>query len=300
MICEIREHFFDQIRKSESDLTQRKLEVLFEKMTHAKGIIDEEGHAPDVYTPTLLSFRTETPEEVTQNTMANQFVDRHPYARTLQFAGYTWGVKAIATPVGPGPNYFSDLESEVFVDSSGRLHLKIAYRDGYWYSTEIVHTQPLGYGTYTFELASRVDQLDPNVVLGLFTWDDLAPGHHYREIDIEFSRWGELQNKIAQYVVQPYHVAGNLYRFDTILQGSLSTHLFEWRKERINFASYQGSPADPGDEIETWSYTGADIPPPGLENTRLNLWLMNGNAPSDGKEVEVVVEAFRFTPLNHQ
>jgi len=65
VICEIREHFFDQIRKSESDLTQRKLEVLFEKMTHAKGIIDEEGHAPDVYTPTLLSFRTETPEEVT-------------------------------------------------------------------------------------------------------------------------------------------------------------------------------------------------------------------------------------------
>lgn len=230
--------------------------------------------------------------------MAKQFVDRHPYTRTLQFSGYTWGVKASAAPVGPGPNYFSDLGSDVFVDSSGRLHLKIVQRDGHWYSTEIVHTQSMGYGTYTFELASRVDQLDPNVVLGLFTWDDLAPQSHYREIDIEFSRWGALQNQNSQYVVQPYHVEGNFHRFDTILQSSLSTHLFEWRKERIDFASYQGSPGDPGDEIETWSYTGAGISSPGLENTRLNLWLINGNAPSDGKEVEVVVEAFRFTPLN--
>ena len=253
---------------------------------------------PNGYTPPLLSGQQEIPAEVYQNAVANKFVDRPPYNRTLHFSGYTWGVKASSSPVGPGPNNFSDQESDVFVDSDGRLHLKIVQRNGLWYCTEVVHTQSLGYGTYTFTLASRVDQLDPNVVLGLFTWDDAAPQYHYREIDIEFSRWGDLLGLNSQYVVQPWEQAGNLQRFSTVLQSSLSTHLFEWRKDRIDFASFQGSPANPGSAIEAWSYTGADNPPPGLENTRLNLWLMEGKPPSDGQEVDVVVESFRFKPLN--
>ena len=89
-----------------------------------------------------------------------------------------------------------------------------------------------------------------------------------------------------------------MLRFSTVLQSSLSTHLFEWREDRIDFASFQDSPANSGSVIEAWSYNGADNSPPGLENTRLNLWLMEGKPPSDGKEVEVVVESFRFTPLN--
>ncbi len=226
--------------------------------------------------------------------MANKFVDRHPYNRTLQFSGFTWGVKASSSPVGPGPNYFSDLESDVFVDASGKLHLKIVQRADTWHCTEIVNTQSLGYGTYTFVLASALDQLDPNVILGLFTWDDLAPQNTYREIDIEFSRWGDPQALNSQYVIQPYTQAGNMHRFAAFLQSNHSTHLFEWRKDGVSFLSYQGSPANPGEQIQAWIYEGADNPPPGAENTRLNLWLMNGSSPSDGKEVEVVIEAIRF------
>jgi hypothetical protein len=253
---------------------------------------------PNGYTPPLLSGQQNIPEEVYQNAMAKKFVDRPPYKRTLQFSGYTWGVKASPSPVGPGPNNFSDLESDVFVDDTGRLHLKIVQRAGTWYCTEIVHTQSLGYGTYTFTLASPVDQLDPNVVLGLFTWDDAAPQYNYREVDIEISRWGDLQALNSQYVIQPYTQAGNMHRFATLLQGSLSTHLFDWRKDVVQFSSYQGNPANPGDQIQAWTYSGADNPPPGAENTRLNLWLMNGSPPSDGQEVEVVVESFTFTPGN--
>ena len=227
--------------------------------------------------------------------MANKFVDRHPYQRTLQFSGYTWGVKASPSPVGPGLNNFSDLSSDVFVDTSGKLHLRFVQRAGTWYCTEIVNTQSLGYGTYSFVLDWAVNQLDPNMVLGLFTWDDLAPQYNYREIDIEFSRWGDPNGVNSQYVIQPYSQTGNLHRFPTLLQGSLSTHLLEWRKDGIHFLSYQGGPANPGDQIQAWTYSGADSPPPGAENTRLNLWLMNGSAPSDGREVEVVVELFTST-----
>jgi hypothetical protein len=253
---------------------------------------------PIGYSPPLLSGQQTIPEEVNQIAVATKFIDRPPYKRTFQFSGYTWGVKASSSPVGPGPNNFSDLESDVFVDTEDRLHLKIVQRDAAWFCTEIVNTQSLGYGTYTFTLASPIDQLDPNVVLGLFTWDTDAPQYNYREIDIEISRWGDLQALNTQYVIQPYTHAGNLHRFDTLLRGGLSTYQFEWRNEGVYFRSYQGSPANPGERIDFWNYSGADNPPPGGENTRLNLWLMNGNPPSNEKEVEVEVEAFTFTPVN--
>lgn len=257
--------------------------------------------------PIILAFgacsgsRTEAkteipPTEVQKTIMTTPFVDRLPYARTLQFSGYTWGVKASSSAVGPGPNYFSNLESDVFVDPDGRLHLRIVQRRGVWYCTEVVLAQSLGYGTYTFALASRVDLLDPNVVLGLFTWDTDAPQYHYREIDIEFSRWGSPRNANAQYVVQPYTTPKNIHRFAASLEGDLSTHYFDWSSERIEFGSYRGLPDNPGDAIATWTYTGADNPPPGGENARLNLWLMGGKPPSDGQAVEVIVESFRFTP----
>ncbi|MDQ4089270.1 MAG: hypothetical protein M3163_03045 [Actinomycetota bacterium] len=47
-------------------------------------------------------------------------------------------------------------------------------------------------------------RLDPNVVLGLFSWSD-DPAYNYREIDIEVARWGDVAGDTnAQYVVQPW------------------------------------------------------------------------------------------------
>lgn len=37
-----------------------------------------------------------------------------PNVRQIDFAGYQWFVKSSATPVGPGPNYFSDTTNNVW------------------------------------------------------------------------------------------------------------------------------------------------------------------------------------------
>jgi hypothetical protein len=39
--------------------------------------------------------------------------------------------------------------------------------------------------------------------------------------------------------------------------------------------------------------------PPATEgtNARINLWLFNGRPPADGKEIEVVIREFTFSPL---
>ena len=135
----------------------------------------------------------------------------------LQFGGRTWGVKESAVPVGPGGNRFSAAPSDVWVDQDG-LHLTIS-SDGFnWFSTEVVLSENLGYGTYLFQTDSRVDELNANATFGAFTWDpygddDRIPEFPNREIDFEDSRWGIPGRATnSQFVVQPYHVSGNLER----------------------------------------------------------------------------------------
>src|SRR4051812_1462922 len=90
--------------------------------------------------------------------------------RIVNFSGRQWGVKKASSKVGPGPNYFSDSTSNVWVDASDRMHLKITKVGGKWNCAEVVLLGTVGYGTYRFYLDSPVDSLDRNVVLGLFTW----------------------------------------------------------------------------------------------------------------------------------
>ena len=113
--------------------------------------------------------------------------------------------------------------------------------------------------------------MDKNIVVGLFTWDTGAPEHNYREIDIEFSRWGQTTNDNAQYVIQPYTEPRNMKRFSMELNGDYSTHMFEWKPDSIFLQSIHGQYVTPPDTsylIESWIYTGKDIPPAGNENVR--------------------------------
>ncbi len=251
---------------------------------------------PNGYNPPILSGEQVFPTELLMNSVDHLIIDRSSAQRTISFSGLTWNVKKSDIPAGPGPNYFSDQEQDLWVDQDGRLHMKIVNRDGRWYSTEVYTQAPLEHGTYTFTLASPVDQLDPNVVLGLFTWDNAAPQYNFREIDIEFSRWGDVGALNSQYVVQPWDHPGNMHRFNTILDGTYSTHRFSWASGSVQFSSFQGKSPNLGNLIDEWSYTGPDIPPSGEGNARINLWLMNGLAPSDGQEVEVIIDAFQYSP----
>ena len=248
---------------------------------------------PNGYEPPSMSGEGTLPDALYKKALDYVIVSRHPRFRTIRFSGYTWKVKTSEMPTGPGPNYFSNKPANVWVDAHGRLHLKIVKRNGRWYCSEVINSASLGYGTYTFTLANRVDRLDKNVVLGLFTWDGAAPEHNYREIDIEMSRWGDVSAENAQYVVQPWDVSGNRHRFYMKQTSPYSTHSFQWTSGSILFSSRQGHAPSLGGPIQNWTYTGDDVPPAGGENARINLWL-NQKAPANGQSVEVIVESFRF------
>ena len=50
--------------------------------------------------------------------------------------------------------------------------------------------------------------------------------------------------------------------------------------------------------IASYIFTNAtDVPQSGDENVHLNLWLINGNPPTDNNEVEVIIQNFNFVPL---
>ena len=208
-------------------------------------------------------------------------------------------VKTSSGTVGPGPNYFSDSTNNVWLDAQGQLHLRITNRSNQWQCAEIVSARTFGYGSYRFEIASRVDNLNPNVVLGLFTWSD-DPAYTHREIDIECSRWGNATDpNNAQDVVQPYAAPGHLVRFAIPAGVTNSTHSFTWQTNQVNFQSQRGSFSpnpNPTNVISTWSYA-LDVPQTGDENIRMNLWLFNRMAPTDNQEVEAVIKSFNFVPL---
>ena len=207
-------------------------------------------------------------------------------ARTISFAGQEWTVRS--GEGGPGANRWSDSAESVWVDEDG-LHLKIRNIGGVWYCAEITSVLPTRYGMHRFHVASPVHKLDKNVVASPFLYKD---DNH--EVDIEFSPWQKTSGNNAQFVVQPYQKSGNIHRFRARSWRAKTTHYFDWQPGSIHFKSFRGHDAEPLRKrllLQDWTYTGKDNPKEeeGLR-VHVNLWLIKGLPPSDGKEVEFVLK----------
>ena len=210
--------------------------------------------------------------------------------RILYFSGYYWlvGTSANVTQ-GPGPNYFSDAKENVWLDADGKLHLKITNLNNKWVCAEVSLMQSFSHGRYLFMLDSHIDNLDKNVVAGLFTY-----ASDTEEIDIEFSKWGVDGGTNSQFTVQPAAMGGNKKSFSYALTDAQSTHWFNWQTNHIDFASFAGHatvlPA--ATKIaQQWSYTGASIPPDTNETVNLNLWLYKGMPPADNLPAEIIISS---------
>ena len=219
-------------------------------------------------------------------------------SRVIWFSGIRWEVRDSPHLSGPGPNRFSESGRTVWLDARRRLHLRIERRHGHWYCAELTTSQAFGYGTYVFDVTGRPTDLDPNVVLGLFTWDD-APAEHHREIDIELSRWSDPHNANAQFVVQPYRTPENIHRFDIAGSRARTTEAFAWTDGQVEFWSLWGhvDPITTSEAlIDHWVNAGLDVPTPGDAHTHINFWLTDGHAPTDGRSAQIVLSGFSFAP----
>jgi len=217
--------------------------------------------------------------------------------RTISWSGFEWIIKKSVgsnlIPIGPGPNIFNDNDSMVWVDGQHKLHLRVAKTGDVWHCSEIICKTSQGYNRYNFDVGNRVDLLDPNIIAGIFTWDDCAPfnqppDNYFREIDFEFSRWGDPGSDNSQYVIQPWSVSGNMNRFNMNLTGiDHSVHYFDWTADSITFRSTWG------DSFHDWTFerTG-HIPVPGNENVRINFHLFMGKPPTDNESAVFILNSF--------
>ncbi|MFM1831961.1 MAG: hypothetical protein RLZZ461_277 [Planctomycetota bacterium] len=223
----------------------------------------------------------------------------------LDFAGRTWRVKN--TFQGPGPNQFSDAPANARVLSDGSLLLAIDQAGGGWRCAEVVVEDVLGYGKYRFTTRGRVDQLDPNIILGLFLWEYVSCyssavmwWNPPSEFDIEFSRWGNPAAVPGQFVAQPFDWPGNMSRFDIpdVPEAIRISSEFDWTPNAMICRVWLGDAPEPTPStlIHQWTYTGPHLPRPGDARIHLNLWLKDGSPPQNFQPASVIIEDFVFTP----
>ena len=211
----------------------------------------------------------------------------------LEFSGYTWIVSDAPASKAPGPNVF--LPRNVFIDGRGRLVLRIAPLDEGWSCAEARLSEPLGYGRYVLEVSGDPNLLDPQSVFGFFTYDYDAPPY-YRELDVEFARWGDSGHPGGNHTVQPYTEAENTSLFELSALGERSVHMIEWLPDRVEFIASRVSSTGWEQEISRFVWRRGEVFTPGEAFLHLNFWLFRGEAPRDGTPQTIRIDSFQFFP----
>lgn len=245
-----------------------------------------------VWACTKEPFETRPPGKSSSRAMSNQ---ENALLTTVSFSGYSWYIKQTGNrKAGPGPNYWSS--RNVWVDSSGFLHLVIRKVKGRWACAEVESVETFGAGTYQWQVEGRIDRLDKNVVLGLF---DYSGNDGYDEMDMEFARWGNGANPNLNYTVWPAATGVDKFSYsqEFALNGTYTTQRMTRGTDSVVFKSLHGfTDAD----IHLFATAICTAPPYSVSVLKMpvhmNLWLFLGNGPTDGKPVEIVIHAFKYTP----
>jgi hypothetical protein len=212
--------------------------------------------------------------------------------KSLHFSGYDWNVRTISADRGGVNNLFDG--DNAWTDSRGALHLRIIRKADRWWCAQVVLARSLGYGTYIV-VVRDTSHLEPAAVLSMHTFDESGGNQHYREMDVEISRWGDATNKSnVQYGIQPFYVPGNVVPF-TEPSGTL-THTLRWESGRASFATVRGSSAHPGAPAVFRHVFTSGVPSPGQEVFQLMLYVVASDRYPLQKETEVVVEKFEYFP----
>ncbi len=212
--------------------------------------------------------------------------------KPLKFSGYDWNIRTIAGDRG-GLNNFYDADN-AWTDNTGALHLRMKKRDGRWACAEAELSQSLGYGTYIITVRD-VTHLEPAAVLSLNTFDDWGGEQHFRELDVEMSRWGDADHKEnAQYGIQPFYIPGNLAPF-TVPAGTV-THVMHWESGRASFKTVRGTSIQPGAPAVFEHVFTAQVPTPGQEKFQLLFYVVESHKNPLERENEVVIEKFQYLP----
>jgi hypothetical protein len=212
-------------------------------------------------------------------------------SQKIQFSGYEWNVDHTAVDRAGQLQQYDP--ANVWTDDKGFLHLRTQERNGVWSCAEVSLTRSLGYGTYIF-VVQDTSQLGPSAAFSLYTRDNFSTVDTPNELDIQLSRWGLATSQNAQYIVQPFYVPENVWRF-TAPAGVL-THILHWEPGRASFATVSGATFEPRAAKVAEHTFITNVPTPAKETTHIDLYNYRRTKDSHFKKEEVVIERFEFFP----
>lgn len=212
--------------------------------------------------------------------------------KPLQFSGYDWSVRTIASDRGGTNNLYSG--DNAWTDPAGALHLRITKQSDRWSCAQVDLNRSLGYGTYIITVRD-ISHLEPAAVFSMTTFDQWAGDHHFREMDVEVSRWGDTANKNnAQYGIQPFYVPGNVSQFRAPA-GTL-TYSMQWESGRVRFRTVRGRSSSGEGPLVAEHEFASGVPTPGQERVQLFFYVLASDKNPLQKAGEVVVEKFKYLP----
>jgi hypothetical protein len=262
----------------------------------------------------------------------------------LDFAGYKWWT--YNQFYSPGSGFWNNNNvwspRNVTVDGAG-LHLfvrpdNIGNGTSYMAGEAVLLENPdgsiatLGYGTYLvtaqINSAATWDGLDPNVALGMFTYEREETGtdsNPAREIDLaEISRWGHpagqasCQDPVpvlcqgnAQFTLQKFTGLPdfqNIRRYTINSSGNQITLVMQWNgaNQPVTFNQYNGAftlgtlPDTPNNTWTSSANQNPFIPANGCQKFILNFWMGNfpqaiqGINPPPSSPQEIVITNFQY------
>jgi hypothetical protein len=213
--------------------------------------------------------------------------------KPVNFSGYEWKVRTIASDRG-GLNNLYDGDN-AWTDASGALHLRMKKKGDRWSCAHVELTRSLGYGTYIL-VVGDTSHLEPAAVLSMNTFDEISGGdEHYRELDVEISRWGDATSKNnAQYGVQPFFVPGNLASF--VASSGTLTHSMHWESGSASFKTIRGASMHAEAPIVSEHIFTSGVPSPGQERLQMSFYVVGSEKSPLQKDSEVVIEKFEYLP----
>lgn len=208
----------------------------------------------------------------------------------LSFSGYEWTVFGWSNErLGSHHEYSA---KNVSLDGNGYLHLRIIGSPKNWTCSQLGLTRSLGYGTYEFTVENS-SKLEPAAVLSMYTWAE-QPEQNHREMNINLTHWGDPANKGAEFVVQPYFLAKNVYRFNET--PGTATYSFRWEPDGVTFQALPGrSESRQRSPIASHSFN-VGVPSPGHENIFMNFCEFSYSDFALKHDAETVIERFQYLP----
>jgi chitosanase len=212
--------------------------------------------------------------------------------RRLAWSGHTWQVREAG--VGqPGPNTWGTTTDSVALDGDDLL-LKIANIGGTWTAGEVDRVgAQLGYGRYRWTYTIDVEHLDQRPVLGLYIYDqDEGSAPSQREIDLEVTKWNAVDEPSTMwYSVHPVADGEDRQSDHTQSFEAPYTAEFVWQAGQVYFRTVDALGTLLGEHVVV-----EGVQEPGTEQPSMNLWLVDGDPPTDGLPVTARIHSFEFTP----